>query len=139
MGLGPMAARPRIWPASVPVCFTRGRTRGLGSSVVMQTKAEKKKKKKWAQPAVTSTRPILRVEPIPPLPPALPSPEVPFSYGNRDPYVFLNWIKVLEEYFTWCQLKGHSCKDYAKRKLLGDAQAWWKRVECQLYQYPPTW
>ena len=67
------------------------------------------------------------------------APKVPFFYGNRDPYVFLNWIKVLEEYFTWLQLKGHSCKDYAKRKLLGAAQAWWKEVECQLYQYPPTW
>eukprot|EP00268_Persea_americana_P028181 TRINITY_DN27408_c3_g1_i1.p1 TRINITY_DN27408_c3_g1~~TRINITY_DN27408_c3_g1_i1.p1 ORF type:complete len:137 (-),score=11.38 TRINITY_DN27408_c3_g1_i1:7-417(-) len=60
-------------------------------------------------------------------------------YGNRDPCVFLNWIKVLEDYFTWRQLRGNSCKDYAKRKLLQDAQAWWKKVECQLYQHPPTW
>ena len=65
--------------------------------------------------------------------------EVPFFYGNRDPYVFLNSIKVFEEHFTWRPLKGHSCKDYAKRKLLRAAQAWWKEVECQLYQYPPTW
>ena len=61
------------------------------------------------------------------------APEVPFFNGNRDRYVFLNWIKVLQEYFTQRQLKGHSCKDYAKRKLLGDAQAWWKEVKCQLY------
>ena len=61
------------------------------------------------------------------------APKVPFFYGNRDPYVFLNWIKVLEKYFTWRQLKGHSCQDYAKRKLLGAAQALWKQVECQLY------
>ena len=51
----------------------------------------------------------------------------------------MNWIKVLEDYFTWRQLRGDSCKDYAKRKLQGDARAWWKEVEWQLYQYSPTW
>lgn len=39
-------------------------------------------------------------------------------------------IAVLEEYFQWRRLKGYSCKDYEKRKLQGNAQAWWKEVEC---------
>ena len=67
------------------------------------------------------------------------APEVPLFYGNKNPNAFLNWIKVLEEYFQGRQLRGNSCMDYTKRTLIGDAQAWWNKVECQLYQHPPTW
>ena len=67
------------------------------------------------------------------------APKVHLFYGNKDPNVFLYWTKVLKEYFKWRQLIGNACKDYAKIKLQGDAKAWWKEVECQLYQHSPPW
>jgi hypothetical protein len=66
--------------------------------------------------------------------------EAPTFEGQLDPWIFDRWIRDMDQFFGWYNLSENRRVRFAKMKLSGTAQLYWKSVEESLIRrgQPPN-
>lgn len=61
-----------------------------------------------------------------------PRAEVPSYSGSLNPKELIDWINELEEYFEYEEIEDPNRVKFAKMKLKGHANIWWKEVQLEI-------